>query len=222
MSTALQLINKVKKRYSVPSNWSDSDIIEIFNDTINTIYRSLQIKSTYDFLTVEDTASYDMPDDMSVEFIKFLGISPDETIDDDSRFQEYKYISEIATKHVGGYVYGVDDGQLRIYPTPKHSDHTVRVLYYSKPQPMVTTSDSPGIQSDWEIALVYAAIIEIASSGDNPDIDTANNITTKYNFLMRDILQTKHERDQSYKRTKDVMKRGNYSRYYARGSGRIV
>ena len=220
MATVQQLIDKVDKRYSIPPDWDNDDIIDVFNDEMRHIFRELQIKaSPYEFTTIAGQPFYSMASDMEIEFIEYVGVTTDTTVTVNSYFREYEYESDM-NKILSGYKYGVTPGgeNLILYPIPDTTGYNVRVIYYKRPA-LLSGDDltaTPGIEEDWQIILVYAAIIEIAGSGDNPDIAIVNNYTRKYNDIMEQILQSRYERLPKYPRTKDVMKRGKYGQYYSR------
>ena len=44
MATVQQLIDKVDKRYSIPPDWDNDDIIDVFNDEMRHIFRGIAIK----------------------------------------------------------------------------------------------------------------------------------------------------------------------------------
>lgn len=217
MATVQQLIDKVDKRYSIPPDWDNDDIIDVFNDEMRHIFRELQLKNTYEFTTIAEQPMYSMPADMSIEFIEYLGVTKDDPVTEKSYFQRYEYEPDM-NRPLSGYKYSTTPGgeNLILYPIPDTTGQTVRVIYSKRPK-LLSSSDlnaTPEIQEDWQIILVYAAIIEIAGSGDNPDIAIVNNYTRKYNSIMEEILQDKHERSPNYPRTKDVMRKSSrYHRY---------
>jgi hypothetical protein len=215
--TVQQLINKVDKRYPIPSSWNNDDVIDVFNDEMRHIFRELQLKTVYEFTTIADQPFYSMASDMEIEFIEYVGITSDTTVTADSYFREYEYEPDM-NKTLCGYKYGSTPGgeNLIIYPIPDTTGENAKVIYYKRPTLLSSLTETPELEEDWHMILVYAAIIEIAGSGDNPDIAIVNNYTRKYNDIMEQILQSRYERLPKYPRTKDVMKRGRYGRYYSR------
>jgi hypothetical protein len=143
-------------------------------------------------------------------------------------FIEYLYqdYDKILTRSVYGGWYKISSGStdyIGFYPLPTETGKTVRVIY--RPTPSAISADSltttPDLYYRWHVLLVYAAIAEIAGSGDNPDIDIANLYTRKYNEVLERAKENRFERDKpGYVVMRNVMRSNNNARRIMTGRSR--
>lgn len=74
--TLQEILNQIKALYPrAGSAFSDAEIVDILNIIQDTIFDELQVKSTYDFITISDTDRYSFPADMQACFIKTVLMS---------------------------------------------------------------------------------------------------------------------------------------------------
>ena len=131
-------------------------------------------------------------------------MSKDATVTSNSEFTEYTFAE--LNEAMSGYKYfDAMNGLIGLYPAPDTTGWSVRLIFRKRPALMDSTKTSvkPELKEDWHRIFVYGAIAEIAGSGSNPDITTANNYTQKYNKLMEDILLAKHNNKKHPKKIKD-------------------
>jgi hypothetical protein len=201
-----EILAKIKRYYPKAATWTDAEIVSILNDEQREIFRELQIKDMYEFTTIADQWSYLLPSNCSVEFLEYVGLTEDATITSNSDFQEYTYAD--LNEEMSGYRYfDALNGLIGLYPMPDTSGWNIRLIFRKRPVLMSATilTATPELNEDWHRILVYGAIAEIAGSGSNPDTTTANNYTTKYNELLKEIKQSRYEVTPKYPKTKDVM-----------------
>lgn len=200
--TLSEILAKIKRYYPKAATWTDAEIVSILNDEQREIFRELQLKDIYEFNTVADQWSYTLPTNCSVEFIEYVGLTEDATITSDSTFQEYTLAD--LNENMSGYKYfDAFNGLIGLYPMPDTAGWSIRLIFRKRPALMDSTvlTTTPELSEDWHRILVYAAIVEIAGSGSNPDVATVNNFTAKYNELMGQILLAKYN-NKPYPRTK--------------------
>lgn len=206
--TLAEILDKIKRYYPKAATWADADIVSIINDEQREIFRELQLEEIYEFETVKNQAIYSLPTNCDIEGIEYVGVAKDATITDESKFTEYKFADR--NEILCGYRYFDSTyGLIGLYPVPDEAGWNVRLIYRKRPTMLSVdnTLAKPDLKEDWHRILVYAVIAEIAGSGSNPDVTTANNYTLKYNTLMREIQQSRYERLPKYPCTKDVMKK---------------
>lgn len=206
--TLAEILDKIKRYYPKAATWTDDEIVGVINDEQKEIFRELQLRDMYEFETVENQLTYSLPSNCEVEGIEYVGVTKDEIVTSDSSFQEYTY-ADLNEELSGCRYFDALNGLIGLYPAPEASGWNVRLIYRKRPALLSTSnpSASPDLKPDWHRILVYGAIVEIAGSGSNPDITTANNFAIKYNELMREIKQSRYEAAPKYPRTRDVMKR---------------
>lgn len=149
----------------------------------------------------------------------YLYTTPEE---DDVSFEEYYFqeYSTVAKRQTDQCYYkfrssGTD--YLGIYPVPTSTGKTMRAIYIPIPTELENSETglaaTPDLFYRWHYLLVYAAIQNIASSGDNPDHKRANDYAMMYNALMQDAMDDNNKRNTpGYRKVKDRMKMWNYSR----------
>jgi hypothetical protein len=183
------------------------------------VFRELQKEQLYDWDTVADQLFYTMPSDMEIEFINYVGVTTDATVDEYSRFQRYLYASDPNVTLTGyNFFASPSGGELGLYPILTETGGTIRARYFERPT-LLSSSDLTAqlnLKPDWQNLLVYGAIAEIANSGNNPDTEISNNYRRMYNDLLRECKQNRYERMPVYPSTKDVMKFGRFSQRYTR------
>ena len=201
--TLAEILDRIKRYYPKATTWTDADIVNVMNDEQREIFRQLQLKDMYEFETVEDQCIYSLPTSCEIEFIEYVGATEDTTITSDSEFTEYTFAE--LNEEMSGYKYFDANGLIGLYPVPDATGWNVRLIFYKRPALMdvTKTSEKPELKEDWHRIFVYGAIAEIAGSGSNPDITTANNYSVKYNKLMEDILLAKYNNKKHPKKIKD-------------------
>ena len=228
--TVQEILNEIDIRY--PNTISSTIKIGWMNLILKQIYKHIPNEHTFTFPLVEGQALYDLPADIKVENIinPILLTIEDTIIDTSTRFNKYSYAGLLDTlqgnfgnKLSGQRYYSANFNglnQIGIYPVPTKTGLLCKFVYKRYPT-VLTEADltaEPDIREEWQEILVYECIIKSALSGNNPDADTANIYIPIRNALMRDITDVKYEYDPEYPSTRDVMKRGQFSRNYRRGT----
>ena len=222
--TLQELLNEIDIRY--PNTISSAIKIGWMNTLLKQVYKKIPNEHIYTFMTVEGQALYTLPDYVKIENIinPILLTINDSLIDSDSRFNKYSYAGLVDTiegsfgnKLSGMRYYSATFNwlnQIGLYPIPAMTGLTCKFVYKKYPGDLSENnlSEEPDIQSEWHEILVYECIIKCALSGNNPDSDTANIYIPIRNALMRDILDVKYEYDPEYPSTRNVTKKGQFSR----------
>ena len=202
--TLAEILDRIKRYYPKATTWTDVEIVNVINDEQREIFRQLQLKDIYEFETVEDQCIYSLPTNCEIEFLEYVGVTEDSTITSSSEFTEYTFAQ--LNEAMSGYKYfDAMNGLIGLYPAPDTTGWSVRLIFRKRPALMdsTDTSETPELKEDWHRIFVYGPIAEIAGSGSNPDITTANNYTVKYNKLMEDILLAKYNNKKHPKNIKD-------------------
>lgn len=202
--TLSEILTKIKRYYPKAATWTDADIVSIINDEQREIFRELQKTDIYENTTIANQWSYSLPSNCEVEFLEYVGLTKDAVITSNSDFQEYTYAD--LNESMSGYKYfDALNGLIGLYPMPNTTGWNIRLIFQKRPALLSATNltATPELKEDWHRILVYAAITEIAGSGSNPDVTTANNYTLRYNKLMDDILLAKYRNKARSKNAKD-------------------
>lgn len=202
--TLAEILTKIKRYYPKAATWTDAEIVSIINDEQREIFREMQLKDMYEFETVANQWSYSLPSNCEIAFLEYVGLTTDSTITSDTSFQEYTY-AELNDKMTGYRYFDAFNGLIGLYPMPDTTGWNIRLIYRKRPKLLDSTkqTETPELKEDWHRIFVYGAIAEIAGSGSNPDITTANNYTQKYNALMSEIKLAKYN-NRPYPKTKNI------------------
>ena len=115
------------------------------------------------------------------------------------------------------YVRLTDGGtrNIGLYPVPATAGYPIRIIYKKRPTLYSTASmsNSPEIEEDWQMLIVYGACARISGMGSSPDIDQSNNFRLEYNLLLREVMQARMERNRFYPITRNAYKRINNARH---------
>jgi hypothetical protein len=219
LSAILDLVKQIYPRAGV--TLSDNGIVTFLNQELRTLYREVQIDDKYEMTTTANEPTYALPTDIEPEDIFYIGICDDTTLDDESRFIEYRYIRGDENFSAHNWYVHISDGGTRslgIYPVPTTSTSHIRILYKKRPTmfSLATPTAEPEINEDYQMLLVYGVLARIAAMGSSPDIDQANNFRTEYNVLLLDAKKAVAERDVFYRVTKDRMKKMTPARRFGR------
>jgi hypothetical protein len=189
------------------------------NNELNMLYREAALQNVYSFTTTEGQANYELPTYIEVQnIISNIYITQSDTeIDEDTNFNEYKYVDSYDRYLAGNKYYRADYSGLNnigIYPVPDTDDLIGMFIYRKRPEKLSShvLTAQPDIKADWVDILKYKCIMMAALSGNDRDTETYNIYARLYNGLLVEIMQSRYERNQSYPRTKDVMKRGSHRR----------
>jgi hypothetical protein len=198
-----------------PSNWTNSVKLTILNEELKEMFRESKIKATETITTVADQEVYALPTGVTTEFIKYVGHTTDTAITTSSKFIEYTYRrSNDLLEFADRTWFDALGGNIGIHPTPDTSSQNIVIIYEKKPIVYTDTptnlAKTPEIAVDFHRLLVYALVIAIADSGDKPNLKISEVYTAKYNSLYGEYLLNRYDREPSFPKTRDVMKRNNY------------
>ena len=115
----------------------------------------------------------------------------------------------------GNMYYNAYSNMIGIFPTPTHDGDKITLFFKRTPRPVSSKDDPIDVNPKWLDVLVYSIVIDMASSGSNPDIEIANNYTARYNALLQDVTLERYSNQPYYPKIKDN-KRPPIN-YYRRG-----
>lgn len=201
MPTVQQLLTDVKTRlpYST-SVFTDGTVIGWMNDAQNEVWRHLASTELYEFDTIASQAIYTMASDMRIDMIKSLQVSDSTTIDGTEGYTTYKFAG-MDDELTGSYYYD-SLGSLGIYPVPSTAGSGYNVKVWYEPSPVQlstgTLTTVPSINTEYQDILKFRAMKVIAQSGNNPDVELANNYQREEDAIMRvikgDYYKRKHRK----------------------------
>ncbi len=208
MITAYQLMQRINTEY--PNNGfvydteitpNSKNIEQGFVDYINSgllrMNKAIMLDDIYEFPTLKGQAIYELP--LNCE----LGNIEEVTRQMDSHTAvrlRWARDSEIMT---GQRYYNGFGNTIGIFPTPTVDGEKITLFFKRTPMQIKTKDDPIEIADKWINLLVYSVVIDIASSGSNPDIEIANNYTLKYNSLLQEAILDKYARQPFYPKIKD-------------------
>lgn len=205
--TAYQLAQKVNNEY--PNNGfiykPDVDyqtdlqdgFINLINGALAKSSKHILNDDMYEFPTIEGQSLYDLPINCEqgniIEVVR--GYSSQVPIRcrwaRDGEFME-------GNRYFNGF-----GNTIGIFPTPIKDDEKITIFFKRTPRPVKTKDDPIDINPKWLDILVYSIVIEMASSGSNPDIEIANNYTLRYNALMQEATLDRYSNQPYYPKIKD-------------------
>lgn len=207
MLTVYQLIQRINTEYPnngfaydseiTPNSEIDKAFFDYINSALNKIDSCIYFEDIYEFPTIEGQCLYDLPVGCELGNITEVtrSYSPNLAIRlrwarDSELFEGHRYYN--------GY-----GNTIGIFPTPMRNGEKITIFFKKTPMKVNTKDDAIEIKDRWIDLLVYAVIIDMASSGSNPDIEISNNYTLKYNNLLTQALRESMSNQPYYPKIKD-------------------
>ena len=212
MITAYQLAQRVDTEY--PNNgfvyMPDYDIsssyfnlqqgfINYVNSALARANNIILLDDIYEFPTIAGQALYELP--VNCEQRNIMEITRDYGDKDSIPIRcRWARDSEILAGNMYFNAYG---NMIGLFPTPSVDGQKITIAFKRTPRPVETKDDPIEVKDKYIELLVYSVVIDMASSGSNPDIEIANNYTARYNALLQDALIEKSSENPFYPKTKD-------------------
>jgi len=212
--TLLDIINEIDVR--TPNTFDLLQKVKWIDLAQKKLYKFIGKKQTHTLLTVDGQELYTLPDNIKVVNITELWIAY--TTSSTSEYYEYEYSGERPVYGADSVYYRSDyDGynQVGIYPVPTTDDLKIKIIYLTIPETLDGSNmlKVPDVNEEFHEMLIADVIMTITMSGDNPDTDLYNVHAQEYNSMNSDMLLSKFDDEPQYPRTKDVMKKGKYSKH---------
>lgn len=210
MPTLGQILDDIYMLY--PHSMTDAQVTTLLNYEQREIFRELQIKDPQTFTTTADVEVYPLPTNCKIEDVEEISIIKNTSVTSSSKPIKHSF-AELSEEMTGNRYFDTLNQTFGLYPIPSTTGWIGTIIFKKRPTNLDSTNQSmtPDLNEDWHRILVYAGVIEVAGAGPNPDTDTVNIHTLKYNALMKEIKQSRYERMPKYASTKDVMKKARNS-----------
>lgn len=190
------ILEEVKLR--IPSDLTDSQLITILNSSINEISHVLSEECIWYSCTSKNVSLYYLPPVISFSNIISLYVDSVEY-----KFKDYDQIIDSPA------FFKISEKQLALYPEPSDV-RKVTVRFIKLPQPVsahsIISYDSQLIQL---IKLLTMSNVAKAIF----DTDTANNYTSDFNNLLKQIQKINKFSSKSYTSVRDVQGKSKYYNY---------
>ena len=197
MATVTQIINDVDAR--LPNNgFTEAQKLAWLNDTQRKVAKYLDVELVYEFLA-SSSMEYALSTSIRVENIKRVLVGDSTAIANISSttvWGTYKYAGENDILTGNQYYvpnfehYNTTSFSVGLGLYPESTEIRVARLYYKTLLPELTTassSNSPLWNSEWHDILKFGLMEIIAKSGNNPDVELANNYHADYVEMLREI-----------------------------------
>ena len=182
--------------------------ISWINDVQNEIWRYMSITDLYEFDTVAGQTTYVMASDMSIDMIESVQVSDSTVIDGTEGYTMYEYAG--VDDELSGCQYYDALGSIGIYPMPSTATgggYNVKVTYDPSPVQLSTNTLTivPSINAEYQDILKFRAMKVIAQSGNNPDVELANNYQREEDTMMNKIKMDYYKRN--FRKPRDTYRR---------------
>lgn len=207
--TLSEILADITVRYPPSTAFTQANIITWLNECLIQVYSYMNAKQKdlYQFDTVADQKVYTLPSDCMLDEIISVEMADELTVTPDTTFTTYSFI-ELTQEMTGTHYYDGLNGLIGLYPVPDTNGYKVNIIYEKKP-PLLTSGDltaSPQIDDEYHSLLTFYAIQVAAKSGNNPDVELANNYAIEYNNLW--IKMTKRVMEEKVKNPTKVRHNG--------------
>lgn len=172
--TLQEILDEISEKY--PHGLSNDSVIRKINNVQNELFRTtfrVNTMTAYDI--VADVFSYPLP------------CSPSNVIDVLVNDTEYIYQDVKKSANVPFY-YFTEDKELGLFPYPiMDSAGGLIVFHYQEPKQLSSsvTSQTPDLDVDFQMLLVYGVLVQIAENFS--DVNMVNNFTSRYNGLIQEF-----------------------------------
>jgi hypothetical protein len=173
--------------------------INYVNSSLARANNIILLDDTYEFPTIAGQAMYELP--VNCEQRNIMEITRD--------YGEHGSVpircrwardGEIMAGNMYFNAYG---NMIGLFPVPSSDGQKITIAFKKTPRAVLTKDDPIEVKDKYIDLLVYSIVIDMASSGSNPDIEVANNYTARYNALLQDALIEKSSENPFYPKTKD-------------------
>lgn len=192
-----------------PNAVNTTTIIGYINKEQKKYWDKMTSTKYYDFTLSSGTAYYDLPSDCKFEYIRENGLSIYETtsaIASSDTYDKYSYAG--ADEEFVDPSYYRFTTQLGIYPIPTTSGKYARLWYQARPtlfNSTAGTTDQFNLDDDWIDFIRYKVISRVYKTGNNPDIEMANNYELEAQEVWKSMLMRKAK-----EKVKDARKKNSY------------
>lgn len=206
MPTVQQLLDEIDIR--LPNTFTATQKITFMNTFQNEIWRYMASTDLFEFDTIAGQGIYSLASDMHIDMVKSVLISNSTVIDGKEGYNTYKFAGLDDDLNSNSFYDAL--GSLGIYPVPSSDNgggFNVKVSYEPSPTQLSTNTLTtvPSINVEYQDILKYRTMKVIAQSGNNPDVELANNYQQEEAEIMKKIVMDYHKR--KFRKPRDTYRR---------------
>ena len=189
MPTVVQILADIDVR--LPNSFTEAQKLAFCNDIQRKLYPYIDYEQTYDFVA-SSSMEYSLSTNIRIDKIKAVYIADSTLATSTTVWQEHEYVG--AGNTLEGYQYYVPN--IEHYNTtavntiglyPNSTEERYGRIYYNSLLPALTTTTTPSFNEEWHDIIKFGVMEIIAKSGNNPDIELANNYHREYRDMLREI-----------------------------------
>ena len=193
LQQALDYINEI-----LPNRINSTTIIMFINQEQRKIWHSLTSTNMYEFETSSGVSLYSLPTDCELEYIVENGIQISDStgaVTSTTLWNTYDYAG--ADEELTGSRYYEALDNFGLYPVPEQTGLKGRIRYQERPTLFASTDTgiSFNLDEDWIDFIKFKVMSRIAKSGNNPDVELANNYEADAIEIKKDLEMRKKKEE---------------------------
>lgn len=206
MFTAYQLAQRVNTEYPNNGFIFEPDVdhatklqegfIGYINGALLKNTKYILLDDEYEFPTIAGQALYDLP--LGCEKHNIMEI----TREYGKQALRCRFARDSESMDGNRYFNGYGN-KIGLYPTPTEDGKKITIFFKKTPRPVRTKDDPIEVKDRYIDLLVYSIVADMASAGNNPDIEIANNYSLKYNNLLQEAMLDRFRENSFYPKIKD-------------------
>lgn len=182
MPTVQEIISDIDIR--IPNVFTINQKVDWLNEILLQLYKYMNAgnKEIYQFDSIKGQSIYSLPNDMTMDEIISVERSNDALPTSESQYTTYTY-KGLNEELNGNNYFDALNGLIGVYPVPDATGYIFNIIYEKKP-PLLSSSDLsavPSISERYHNILKFYVCSVIAKSGNNPDVELANNYAREFN-----------------------------------------
>ena len=178
--TLQEILNEIDTYTNVVS---DAQKIIWINEALGLHYKKISKTEIYTMDTVANLALYALDDSIMFEEIYYLTI-------EDSSGDAVEYSKRVIQNYSYGYsFYEPYEGYVGIYPVPSTTGYEIIIYYINRPSKLTSSDLSTQLDYREEYMPMIIAYVQskVAKTGNNPDVEMANNFVSDYLSLKKKV-----------------------------------
>lgn len=196
MSTAQEILDDIDIR--IPNVFTVAQKVGWLNEILLMMYKYMNAseKQIYQFTTIAGQPTYSLASDMTIDEIISVERASDLIVTTDTTFTPYTY-KGLNEELDGNNYFDALNGLIGVYPIPDTTGYSFNIIYEKKP-PLLSSSNLsavPAVDDRYHNVLKFYVCSVVAKSGNNPDVELANNYTIEFNdawaLFYKDYSETK-------------------------------
>jgi hypothetical protein len=186
LSQVLGYINEL-----LPNRMNSTTIVMLINNEQRKIWRQMTSTNYYEMVTASSQAIYNLPSDCEFDMIAESGIMLGDStnaVTSTTIFEPYTFCGADDELAGNNYYEGVS-GTFGLYPVPQYANYPIRIKYQERPTLFASSDGSAyfNLDQDYIDLIKFRVMSRVAKSGNNPDVELANNYETDAEQIERKL-----------------------------------